>query len=349
MKKTILDSLNRGLLDALGGDEKVCLLGEDILDPYGGAFKVTRGCSSAYPQRVIPTPISEAGLAGMAAGMALRGMRPVLEVMFGDFVTLMADQLINHISKFRWMYNGSVSVPLLIRTPMGGRRGYGPTHSQSLEKLFLGVPGLTVVAPAGFSLPEFGYSAGEQLRRLILESDSPILFIENKLQYLLPELTREDLSEFEVEVKYESSDPEHRFPVFIVRIKGAPRAHVTLAAYGYMSELASQAQFRLAYEEEIFTDLVVPTRLSPYWVTPLIEAANHSGKILLVEEGTLTSGWGAEAAARVAEATGSRGVVIKRIAAKETPVPAATSLEQKMLPQLDDLMAAVRKMSKHND
>ena len=147
MNKSVLSSLNAGLLRALQQDERVYLLGEDILDPYGGSFKVTRGCSTAFPQRVITTPISEAGLAGVSAGMALRGLRPVLEIMFGDFITLTVDQLVNHISKFRWMYNNTVSLPLVIRTPMGGRRGYGPTHSQTLEKLFLGVPGLTVAAP----------------------------------------------------------------------------------------------------------------------------------------------------------------------------------------------------------
>jgi len=169
MKKTVLDSLNQGLLSALGADEKVYLLGEDILDPYGGAFKLTRGCSTAFPEQVIPTPISEAGLAGVATGMALRGLRPVLEIMFGDFTTLLADQLINHISKFRWMYNGSVSLPLLIRTPMGGRRGYGPTHSQTMEKLFLGVPGLTVLAPSQFEIDDD--SPGRLLEKTILNSE----------------------------------------------------------------------------------------------------------------------------------------------------------------------------------
>ena len=144
MKTTVLSSLNTGLLSALKQDERVYLLGEDILDPYGGAFKITKGCSSAYPGRVLAAPISEGGLAGVSAGMALRGLRPVLEIMFGDFITLTADQLINHISKFRWMYNNSVNLPLVIRTPMGGRRGYGPTHAQTLEKFFIGVPGLTL-------------------------------------------------------------------------------------------------------------------------------------------------------------------------------------------------------------
>ena len=105
MSKTVLDSLNAGLLNALGGDPKVLLMGEDILDPYGGAFKVSRGCSTRFPQQVLTTPISESGLAGVATGLALRGYRPVLEIMFGDFITLLADQLVNHISKFRWMYN----------------------------------------------------------------------------------------------------------------------------------------------------------------------------------------------------------------------------------------------------
>jgi pyruvate/2-oxoglutarate/acetoin dehydrogenase E1 component len=133
MKRTVLDSLNDGLLAAMLQDDSVLLLGEDILDPYGGAFKATRGISTAFPERVITTPISEAGLGGICAGLALRGLRPVLEIMFGDFTTLLADQIINHISKFCWMYNNSVTLPLVIRTPMGGRRGYGPTHSQTIS------------------------------------------------------------------------------------------------------------------------------------------------------------------------------------------------------------------------
>ena len=133
---TILNLLNQGLHQAFSKDQNVYCLGEDILDPYGGAFKVTQGLSSQYPGRVLTTPISEAGIVGVATGMALRGLRPVVEIMFGDFITLIADQVINHLTKFRWMYNDQVRVPIVIRTPMGGRRGYGPTHSQSLEKIY---------------------------------------------------------------------------------------------------------------------------------------------------------------------------------------------------------------------
>ena len=144
---TVLERLNHALGDAMQTDARIYLLGEDILDPYGGAFKVTRGLSTRFPDRVLTTPISEAAIMGLCSGMAMRGLHPVAEVMFGDFVTLIADQLINHAAKFRWMYNEQVRVPVVVRAPMGGRRGYGPTHSQSLEKLFLGVPGLRVVAP----------------------------------------------------------------------------------------------------------------------------------------------------------------------------------------------------------
>ena len=153
---SVLDSLNNALRLALAQDERVYLLGEDLLSPYGGAFKVARGLSDEFPGRVLTTPISEAGFTGLAVGMALGGLRPVVEIMFGDFITLAADQLINHAAKFAWMYNGNegepgrllAGAPLVLRTPMGGRRGYGPTHSQTLEKHFLGVPGLRVLAPS---------------------------------------------------------------------------------------------------------------------------------------------------------------------------------------------------------
>ena len=122
--QTVLESLNQALHKALASDERVYVLGEDILDPYGGAFKVTQGLSTAFPDRTITTPVSEAGIFGVATGMALRGLRPVVEIMFGDFITLIADQLINHAAKFRYIYNEQLSVPIVIRVPMCGSRGY---------------------------------------------------------------------------------------------------------------------------------------------------------------------------------------------------------------------------------
>ena len=139
-------SLNNALDELLAGHPEVIVLGEDLHDPYGGAFKVTAGLSTRYPGRVISTPISEAGVVGAAIGLALHGHRPVVEIMFADFLSLAMDQLYNHAVKFPGMFP-EARVPLVIRTPSGGRRGYGPTHSQSPENLMTGVPGLTIVFP----------------------------------------------------------------------------------------------------------------------------------------------------------------------------------------------------------
>jgi pyruvate/2-oxoglutarate/acetoin dehydrogenase E1 component len=242
--KTVLESLQQGLKRAFADDERVILLGEDVLDPYGGAFKVTKGLSTLYPERVITTPISEAAIVGAAGGMALRGLCPIVEIMFGDFITLIADQVINHLTKFPFMYRQGVSVPLVIRTPMGGRRGYGATHSQSLEKLFLGVPQLRVLAPHTFGDP------GELLYQAVRFTKSPLFFVEHKLLYPLPLFDSGTQLDLDLEVMDESEDliKSGGFSAATLRvwIHGAPRPQVTLAAYGYMAEWrASYAYFGL--------------------------------------------------------------------------------------------------------
>jgi 2-oxoisovalerate dehydrogenase E1 component len=335
----VLESLNHALHEAFSANENVYLLGEDVLDPYGGAFKVTRGLSTSYPERVLTTPISEAGFVGMATGMSLRGLRPIVEIMFGDFITLAADQIINHLTKFRWMYNDQVRLPLVIRTPMGGRRGYGPTHSQTLEKIFLGVPGLTVIAPAALSLTDGSDSPGELLYRSILECDDPILFIENKLQYPQPVKTQHDSKDFSISTVYR--DRERIFPTYVLSILGSPHATITLTAYGYMAELATQAILKLAYEHELFAELVIPTQLSPLDIDPIITSVGRTGALLTIEEGTLSSGWGAEVIARSAESLGIGKIKYKRLAAKELPVPCSGLLEEDILPSEEDITQAV--------
>jgi len=339
---TVLESLNSALHQAFANDKNVYLLGEDVLDPYGGAFKVSRGLSTKFPDRVITTPLSEAGFVGVATGMALRGLRPVVEIMFGDFTSLIADQIINHIAKFRWMYNQQVTLPLVIRTPMGGRRGYGPTHSQTLEKLYLGIPGLRVIAPAAFSRMDGSGSPGELLYQSILECEEPTLFVENKLQYLLPVKTQLDLNDFMI-----TQDPASKGsipPTYSLSIRGAPPATLTIAVYGYMAELARQAISNLAYEHEIFAELVVPTQLSPFMVEPFISSVSHTGALLTVEEGTFTLGWGAEVLARVAEVLGARSLKYRRLAAKEVPIPVSGPLEAEALPGIDDIIQSAVQM-----
>jgi pyruvate/2-oxoglutarate/acetoin dehydrogenase E1 component len=326
----------------------VYILGEDILDPYGGAFKVTRGLSAAFPDRVVSTPISEAGIVGIATGMALRGLRPVVEIMFGDFITLAADQIINHASKFRWMYNDQVHVPLVIRTPMGGRRGYGPTHSQTLEKHFLGVPGLRVVAPTLFGDP------ADLLYRIILDNQEPLLFVENKLLYLTPiqpegeqgELSIQSVATLEHSRPFEPEAPtsQPRPTIYRVRVRGAPQPTLTIAVYGYMAELARQAILRLAYDFEIFAELFVPTQLSPFKFAPLITAVRQTGKLLVIEEGTRTMGWGAEIISTLTESSAHLNWSVSRLAALDLPVPASAPVEAAILPGVEDIIEAARRL-----
>jgi pyruvate/2-oxoglutarate/acetoin dehydrogenase E1 component len=329
---TVLESLNSGLQRAFAASPDVILLGEDVLDPYGGAFKVTRGLSSAYPNRVLTTPVSEAGIAGIAAGMALRGLRPVVEIMFGDFTTLIADQVINHIAKFRWMYNEQVRVPLVIRTPMGGRRGYGPTHSQTLEKHFLGVPGLSVLAPTSLGDP------GQLLEDAILSSEEPLLFIENKLLYLLPVLTAGTNSDYALH-SVPNDSQGFNSPTYRLALREAPSPNLTISAYGYMAELARQAIAKLAYEHEVFAELVAPSRLSPFEISPLLDSLRSTRRLLTIEEGALSLGWGAEILARCLETPGLKLEAARRLAAKDIPIPASSALEADVLPQVEQIVA----------
>jgi pyruvate/2-oxoglutarate/acetoin dehydrogenase E1 component len=341
---TVLESLNSALHDALASDERVVMLGEDILDPYGGAFKVTRGLSTKFPHRTITTPVSEAGIMGVATGMALRGLRPVVEIMFGDFLTLIADQIINHATKFRYMYNGQVRVPLVIRVPMGGRRGYGPTHSQTLEKLFMGTPGLRIIAINNLHDP------GLLLSKAILEDDDPVLFIENKILYSKSILDDEDNSEFLMKThspqdQYDGLLPVKQYvPALYLRLKDAPVPRVTIATYGYMAELCRQAALQLAYEYEIFVELVVVSQLTPFDIDPIHAAVQNSHQLLVVEEGTYTLGWGAEILALSIEKFGNEISKAQRIAAFDSPIPASIHLETTVLPDTRDIVEAVKKM-----
>ncbi|MEA3327380.1 MAG: transketolase C-terminal domain-containing protein [Chloroflexota bacterium] len=339
---TVLDSLNLGLHQAMEDDPRVILLGEDILDPYGGSFKVTRGLSSQFPKRVLTTPISEAGITGIAGGMALRGMHPVVEIMFGDFSTLITDQVINHLSKFQAMYHDQVTVPVVIRTPMGGRRGYGPTHSQTLEKLFLGVPGLTVLAPFNIKSNEALGIPGKLLYDAITVLDFPVFFVENKRQYLLKLLSSTDLQEYEVS-EIETAG-KASLPFYKLALRAAPKAQITLAAYGYMAHLTLEAAIRLAYDEEIFCEVLVPTQLSPFELAPLFDSVKRTSRLLSIEEGTLSLGWGAEVLARTAEALGPNLKVARRLTATGTVVPAAPTQEADCLPGVEDIIVRIREM-----
>jgi pyruvate/2-oxoglutarate/acetoin dehydrogenase E1 component len=325
-------ALNDALIDVFERRDDVYLLGEDVLDPYGGTFKVTEGLSTRWPDRVLTTPISEAGLFGVAAGMALRGYRPILEIMFGDFITLGFDQIVNGIGKFREMFDDQVRVPLVVRTPMGGGRGYGPTHSQSLEKLLLGVPGITVVAA----------NECHDLTRLVREAvadDDPVFLIEHKLMYGRP--NRRPLDGYVGGLQ--CVETASRYPALSFSGSGFRGAAATIATYGGMLPVALDAAVELLLEDEIFVEVVALGRLLPLDLDPVLDSVARTGRLITLEEGTLTAGFGAEIAARVqSEAWGSLHGPTRRIAAPDTAIPAAATLESSVLPGVRDVVAAVR-------
>jgi len=312
--RNVRASLNASLRRLLETRPDVIVLGEDLHDPYGGAFKVTAGLSSDFRGRVISTPISEAGVVGAAIGLALAGFHPIVEIMFADFVSLAMDQIYNHAVKFPGMFP-HCEVPLVIRTPAGGRRGYGPTHSQSPENLLTAVPGLTVV---------FGshrHDTGALLTTAATEWRYPVVFLEHKLLYG----ERQDRAGYET-VNADPCDVAADLFETIVRRREQP--DVTLVAYGGMLPVVERAAAALE-AEEFAVEIVSPSLLQPLPRQTLLRALGNRPRVAIVEESPLGPGFGSELAAALAESRFSGRVM--RIGPPPVPIPAARSLEAQVL------------------
>ena len=312
-----VESLNEALHSLIMQDDRIMVIGEDLLDPYGGSFKVTKGLSTEYPDNIISTPISEAGFTGLAIGMALSGYKPIVEIMFGDFLTLVADQIINGVVKFNWMYGENLIGTFVIRTPMGGYRGYGPTHSQSLETIMFSIPGISVVAPSILHDPGLLLKKSVQLK-------SPVLFVENKMSYPKELVEVHDI--------FHINHSNDEFPMAEVRIIGeeAARSDITIIAYGGMVEIAMELAYDLFMNEEIITEIFAPSLISPFDVNCIINSLT-SNRLIVIEEGYKNSGWGSEIIAQFAE-EGYSFDVIQRFASQNYPIPASKSLESLVLP-----------------
>lgn len=325
--KRVYEILNESLHQLMFSRSDVLVIGEDILDPYGGAFKITKGLSTNFPDRVIATPISEAAITGLGIGLALRGFRPIVEIMFGDFITLIADQLINQASKIATMYNEKIPLPLILRTPMGGRRGYGPTHSQSLEKLYFGLPGLNIVAVSHV------YHPGRMLAQIVNNTETPTLFIENKSLYLSPILDEEDLRrQYSLRKRHCGDD----VPTVILSHDAEP--HITFITYGGMTPLVLKAVDFLHREEDLSCEVVVAHQLSPLDIDPIIKSAQKTRRTVVVEEGIVHYGWGAEVLAILTNV--EHEAPPQRVGAKLHPIPAGRHLEDQILPQVEDIVEA---------
>jgi 2-oxoisovalerate dehydrogenase E1 component len=326
-KGNVRASLNAALDELLKERPEVLVLGEDLHDPYGGAFKVTAGLSTAYPGRVISTPISEAAICGTGIGLALAGFRPIVEIMFADFVTLAMDQLFNHAVKFPGMF-ADAQVPLVVRTPSGGRRGYGPTHSQSPEMLLTAVPGLTVVFPSRRHDP------GALLKNAVVRWPHPTVVFEHKLLYS----QTVDPDGYRV-ARANPADPgSHLFPTLV---GGSREPDLTIVCYGAGVEMAENVASRLA-EEEIGTEVVIPSLLAPLPRQSMIELLLQRDRIIVFAEGSPECGYAAELGAALHEA-GHKGSFV-RVGPPPVPIPAARSLEAQVLPGEDNLFDAAVKL-----
>ncbi len=322
------EAIRGALAKSMREDASIVLLGEDVCDPYGGAFRVTAGLSSEFSDRVRNTSISEAAIVGIANGLALAGKRPIAEIMFGDFLLLAADQIINHAAKFAWMYDGKVTVPMVIRTPMGGYRGYGPTHSQSLEKHFLGVPGTRVLALT------HRYCPGLMYERLLADIDRPTLVIENKSLY-------SQRTDPQPPAGWQLEASEAAFPT--LRMRPAEECQITVLAYGGMVPMVEAALARLLEDEDLACELLIPTQLYPLDLAPVLDSVRRTSRLLVVEEGQGFVGFGSEVISQVACAVGG-AAKFARVCAQPCPIPASKSAEQQVLPSAEEIFAAARSL-----
>lgn len=327
----LLDHLNGVFSTLLDEQEDLYLLGEDLLDPYGGAFKVYSGLSTRHPNRVLTTPISEAGIVGLANGMAMRGLRPVVEIMFGDFLGLAMDQLLNHATKFGRMYGGMVRCPMVVRTPMGGRRGYGPTHSQSIEKHFLGMPGLAVVAASAVHDQKLTWER-------VLALGTPTLFIENKTLY---GSKMQPLRDGKVR-QFHAQSSHSYFPTLSFQLAptGEP-CDCAIITYGGSVGMALDAAAACFINDELSVRVIALSQLAPLPIADILAALGSCRRVVTLEEGTGRWGFGAEVTAMLAESTVARDWRFRRCAAPDTIIPNAAATENAMLPQMGDVIAAI--------
>jgi pyruvate/2-oxoglutarate/acetoin dehydrogenase E1 component len=320
---TYIEAIREALIEEMEADPRVFLLGEDIAT-YGGAFKLTAGFLDRFgPNRVIDTPIAEAGIVGAAIGAALMGMRPIVEIQFLDFISCAFDQLTNFAAKTHYRYGAAV--PIVIRGPGGGGVGGGPFHSQSVEMYFIKTPGIKVIAPATAA-------DAKTLLKAAIRDPNPVLFIEHKALYRAPAL-REELP---------GPDEIAEIGRAATRREGDDLAIIT---YGAMLHRSLEAAEQLA-REGIACRVVDLRTLQPLDDAALIDATRACGKILIVHEDTRTAGIAGEITARINESAFEwLDGPITRVTAKDAPVPFNKALETAYFPQVEDIITASRQLA----
>lgn len=319
---TYREAVREAMVQAMREDDSVFLMGEDV-GVYGGAFGVSRGMVEEFGEnRVVDTPLSEAGFVGLCVGAALMGMRPIAEIQFSDFITHSMDQLVNQAAKLRYMFGGEGRVPVVVRTPGGAGTGAAAQHSQSLEAWFIHVPGLKVVMP---STP---YDA-KGLLRAALDDPNPVIFYEHKLLY-----------------NRKGEVPEEPYRVALGEAAVSREGEdVTLVGAGLVHRYALEAADSLA-DEGIEAEVVDLRTLSPMDHEAVARSIQKTGKLVVVEEDVKTAGWGAEVVARIVESETFYALdrAPARVAGADVPIPYNKNLEAYVRPSPEKVVEAVRSL-----
>jgi len=329
---TIAEALRQAIREEMQRDERVFCVGEDIgiEGGFGGAFTVTLGLSDEFGhERILDTPISETAIAGIAIGAAVAGMRPIADVQYGDFLFCMMDQLANQAAKLRYMSGGTLSVPMVMRAPVGAT-ARGAQHAQSLEAFFTHIPGLKVVAPAT------AYDAKGLLKSAVRD-DNPVLIFEHKLLYGSKGARSEKGALSPVG---EVPDEEYLVPLGegVIRRRGKNVTIVATLLMLYRALGAAETLSRQGIEAEV----IDPRTLVPLDKELILGSVRKTGRLVVVEEDNLTNGWGAEIAAIVAdEAFNWLDAPLKRVAAPDVPPPFAPVLEREYVPSEQKIVDAV--------
>ena len=318
---TLRDALSRALWEALTEDERVLLIGEDI-GPYGGAYAVTRGFYEEFgPRRIMDSPLSESAITGAAAGAAMGGLRPVVEIMTINFAMLAMDQIVNHATKVRYMSGGQLSAPVIIRTVTGGGAALAATHSQSLEGWFATVPGLKVVVP---STPKDALG----LFRSCRDEMDPVFFVEHVMLY---------------SQRGKVPDEPYKIPLGAADVKREGK-DLTVVSYLRMVHVALEAAEELS-KQGVEVEVVDLRTLRPLDMDTVVKSVQKTHRALVVEEAWKTGAIGAEVASQIQRlAFDSLDSPVERVAGEEVPMPYSQAIEGLSIPDKDRVVGTVQQM-----
>ena len=330
---TIVQALREALREEMRRDEQVFVLGEDIR--IGGSFLFTLGLLDEFgPERVLNTPISEAGFVGLAIGAAIQGMRPIIDFQYGDFIFTAFDQIIQQCTKLRYMSGGQVNIPLVFQLPTGAS-GRGAQHANSVENIFFGIPGLKIVTPAT------PYDAKGLLKSAVRDNN-PVLFCVHKHLYGSKgrQLAKSSISRGHV------PEREYLIPLGKGDIK-KPGSDITVVANGQMLHRSLNVAEALE-SDGLSAEVVDPRCLVPFDTALVIDSVMKTSRIVIVEEGNERGGWGAQLAADIANrAIGYLDAPVRRVASPNVPVPFSPVLERAVIPSESRIRGAILELMDH--